>query len=400
MGLISLRRRFTPDDRAESTWHYLEFEVPQGCGAFTVNTSSGSAPGAVVDLGCIGPDGWRGWSGAARTGFSISDDTATPGYLSGVAVGTWQVVVGLHRMPPQGVPLTVDISLTADVAIRSEPAPPGPPIPPRPPRPDFPGVDGMTWLAGDLHCHTVHSDGADSIETVAALAVSAGLDFLALTDHNTISHHQLLPGVGARYGITLIPGQEVTTWRGHANAFGDIGFVDFREPADRWIEAVGARGGLLSVNHPISGDCAWRHPTSLRPPLVETWHSSWIDRADGGALAFRQAFAPRSVPIGGSDYHRSGHASPPGYPTTWVLAEEGDVLGALAAGRTAISAGPGAPLLLRVGEEFVAIDADGLLLATPDGRRRPVRSRRHAVPAGPGFAWLEDGATAVQAISC
>ena len=53
-----------------------------------------------------------------------------------------------------------------------------------------------------------------------------------MTDHNTTSHHAYLPSVGERYGIRLIPGQEVTTDRGHANAFGDIGFVDFRSPGD------------------------------------------------------------------------------------------------------------------------------------------------------------------------
>ena len=395
MKAISLGRRFTPDDRAESTWHYLDFAVPAGCGGFTV-TASGAGPDAVIDLGCIGPDGWRGWSGAARAGFSISDDAATPGYLPGVIAGTWQLVVGLHRVPREGVDLAVDVSF---VASPEPPAATPPPPPPRRPRRDLPGTDGMTWLAGDLHCHTVHSDGADSIDTVAALAVSAGLDFLAVTDHNTTSHHRFLLPAGAYYGITLVPGQEVTTRRGHANVFGAVGFVDFRDPADDWFRVAQERGGLASVNHPLSGDCAWRHPTSQPPPLLETWHSSWLNRADGGALAFRQAFSPQSVPIGGSDYHRPGSNPAPGHPTTWVLAEDGDVLGALAAGRTAISAGPGAPLLLRLGEEFLALDAEGLLLATPDGRRRPVRSRRQIISAAPGLAWLEDGVTAVQAIS-
>ena len=81
----------------------------------------------------------------------------------------------------------------------------------------------MHWLAGDFHSHTVHSDGSLSVGGLAALAVSRGLDFLAVTDHNTVSHHPQLAEISARYGITLLPGQEVTTDTGHANVFGAVG---------------------------------------------------------------------------------------------------------------------------------------------------------------------------------
>ena len=54
----------------------------------------------------------------------------------------------------------------------------------------------MQWLAGDFHSHTVHSDGVLSVGGLAALAASRGLDFLAVTDHNTTSHHAHLPEAG------------------------------------------------------------------------------------------------------------------------------------------------------------------------------------------------------------
>jgi hypothetical protein len=389
-----IRRSFTPQDRADSTWQYLPFDVPAGTGAFTVNLQV--EPGnAVIDLGCQGPQGFRGWSGGARRRFCITDDAATPGYLPGVTTGEWQVVIGLHRVPAPQVQVTVEITAggTPEAAVDFRV-----PTPERPPRPDLPAVDGLRWLAGDLHCHTVHSDGADSIDTVAALAAGAGLDFLAVTDHNTVSHHRHLAAASQRVGVQLIPGQEVTTWRGHANAFGDIGWIDFRQDADRWIADVAARGGLISVNHPLGDDCAWRHPVSGRPDLLETWHSGWRNRTDGAPLAYLQAFAPTAGPVGGSDYHRAGSDAPPGSPTTWVLTDGDDVLGGLRAGRTAINAGVGAPLLLRAGDEFLAVGADGLLLATLDGHRAVLSGDRVSVPSRAGLAWLEDGATGVQAI--
>jgi hypothetical protein len=388
------RVHLTPEDRAATTWRYLPFDVPTGCGGFTV-TMSVSDPSAIIDLGCTAPDRWCGWSGGARREFTVTDDAATPGYLPGVPAGGWSVVLGLHRVPSAGVDVQVTVSL--DPSPVPPPAP-GPDLPERPPRPDLPVLDGMRFLACDFHCHTVHSDGADTIDQVAALGVAAGLDVLAVTDHNTTSHHAHLLKSGGRYGITLLPGQEVTTWRGHANAFGDIGWIDFREPADSWIAEAADRGGLLSINHPLSGDCAWRQPLSGRPPLLETWHSSWFDRTWGAPLAFHRVFAPEAAPIGGADYHRAGSDALPGRPTTWVLADGGDVLAGLRAGRTAISAGPGAPLLLRVGDEFLALGADGLLLAREDGRRTVVHGDRVRLPAAPGRHWLEDGATGVQAI--
>jgi hypothetical protein len=69
------------------------------------------------------------------------------------------------------------------------------------------------------------------------------------------------------------------------------------------------------------------------------------------------------------------------------------VLDALRAGRTAVSADvalPDAPALLRVGDELVAVNADGALVLAPDGARRLIRSPRFALPAAPGGHALLD----------
>jgi hypothetical protein len=366
-SLRVVQGRWTPDDRAASVWHYLPFEVAPECPGVRVELTYERSAG-VLDLGLIDPDGWRGWSGGARDQVLIGPASATPGYVNrGVPSGRWQVVLGLHRLAPGGVQYRVTVA-TEPVEV----APPVPvAVPSRRPRRSLPSADGLTWLAGDLRAHTVHSDGVLSLDELAALAAGNGLDFLAVTDHNTVSHHEYLPAASRRYGIELLPGQEVTTADGHANAFGDIGWIDFRQPAATWLSDVAQRGGLLSINHPSRGDCSWRHPLPAMPPLAEVWHSSWLDRRDGGPLAWWLA-AGRPIPVGGSDWHQPGSDAAPGTPTTWVACADGDVLGGLAAGRTAISAGYGAPLLLRVADELVAIDADGAMLVCPDGRRTPV----------------------------
>lgn len=385
------RGRLTPEDRAESSWAYLPVEVPPGCDGLEV-TLDHERIGAVLDLGCLDPDGWRGWSGGSRSRFVIRLDEATPGYLPGeLPAGTWQVVLGLHRVPDHGVgyEVTVRTGRTAPLPVVARP-----PVAERRPRRELPALPGLTWLAGDLHAHTVHSDGSLTIDELAALAVDRGLDFCAVTDHNTVSHHPHLAAASSRAGVTLVPGQEVTTESGHANAFGAIGWVDFREPTDSWLDAVGERGGLLSVNHPIGGDCSWRRTHTGAIPLAEVWHGSWSHRREGGTLAWWAARGYGPIPVGGSDWHYPGDGPVLGAPTTWVACEDettGAVLAGLAAGRTAITADRDGPAVLRLGDELVVVDGEGSVLLAADGRRRLVDAPRWSIPAPDGPVVLETG---------
>lgn len=388
---------WTMEHRAQDVMRALQVSVPPGTAALTVELRYPRELG-VLDLGCEGPAGFRGWSGGARDAYTIAANWATPGYLPGeLEPGQWHVLLRLHRVPPEGLPYEVTVTVTDRLPDPSAVAAP-PPRPQRPPRRTLPEVGGRRWLAGDFHAHTVHSDGVSTVAELAALAVSRGLDFLAVTDHNTVSHHRELPAVSAAYGIELIPGQEVTTDWGHANALGPIGWVDFREPADAWLSAVEADGGLLSINHPLGGDCAWRQPSPHRTRYAEVWHSGWFDRTWGAPLAWAQAWRPDVIPLGGSDFHRAGDDGLPGAPTTWVLADDGDVLGAVRDGRVAICAGPGAPLLLRLGDELLALDADGTVLVRPDGGRVVVRGDRALLPADAGLHVLETYRTEVVAL--
>jgi hypothetical protein len=287
-------------------------------------------------------------------------------------------MIGVHRVVPEGA----RYRLTAEAATRAAcprpaPDPAAPPVPrERPPRRDLPAAEGRRWLAGDLHAHTVHSDGALTVEELAALAAGRGLDFIAVTDHNTVSHHAGLAAAARRYGITLLPGQEVTTDGGHAGALGDVGWIDFRGEPDDWLDATEAGGGLLSINHPFAGPVSWMRPMRRRPPLVEVWHWSWLDLRWTTPLAWWLAWDAAAVPVGGSDWHRQGSDAPPGCPTTWVECagdEPGDVLDGLRAGLVAISAARDGPVLLRHDGGLVAVGADGATLAGPDGPWARVR---------------------------
>lgn len=392
-----------PDDQIENRYLRVPFAVDPGTGSLEVRLAYDTSRG-VVDLGCEGPAGWRGWSGGARSRYAITRDGATPGYLPGEPEpGEWHVVLGLHQLPPEGLEVRLDIFTPAEGPVEREVQAPVADHTRGSAR-ALPAPAGLQWIAGDFHAHTVHSDGSLSIGELAARAVSNGLDFLAVTDHNTTSHHAHLPAVGARHDVILVPGQEVTTARGHANALGDVGWVDFRRPTATWQEQVSAAGGVMSVNHAIAGDCSWLHPMPQGSHAVELWHSSSLrDPAATSVWTLWRRWDASAVPIGGSDFHRPGQGIVLGGPTTWVASEDRTpeaVVDAVRAGRTAISLGaalPGgdgvltAPVLLRLDGDVLAVDADGAVLVDVEGRRRRIRGDRVTVPGswGEGVLRLE-----------
>lgn len=399
MGVARTRLHLTHDIQNENRYVRVPFEIPAGTDSFEVRITY-DRDASVVDLGCEGADAWRGWSGGARTSFVICTDDATPGYLPGpLEPGEWAVVLGVHRLPSGGAPVDVEIRMPAESAMDHGPlAAPVSGIRKGSER-QLPAPSGLRWFAGDFHGHTVHSDGQESISGLAALGAAAGLDFLAVTDHNTTSHHAHLPATGRAHGITLLPGQEVTTHRGHANAFGDIGWIDFRRPAQEWVDDVERRGGVLSVNHPISGDCSWLHPLERTPRAIELWHSTWYrELIATSPLAFFERWNPDTVLLGGADFHMRSEGVGPGTPTTWVAAEDASpeaILAGVAAGRTAIMGGVSirdglsvpdvftAPVLLRLDGDLLAIDADGLILVDGRGERRRVDGARASFAADP-----------------
>ncbi|MGH8777387.1 MAG: PHP domain-containing protein, partial [Jiangellaceae bacterium] len=111
--IMGVRRRLTQDDQAASPYLELPFEVAAGVGSLEVRLAYDRSSG-VVDLGCWSPSGFRGWSGGARSRFTITATAATPGYLPGdLEPGQWTVLLGLHRIPAAGLDVEVDIELPA-----------------------------------------------------------------------------------------------------------------------------------------------------------------------------------------------------------------------------------------------------------------------------------------------
>lgn len=66
-------------------------------------------------------------------------------------------------------------------------------------------------MSGDLHCHTRLSDGSLGIEEMIAFALKKGLGTIAITDHDCLAGTVRGKVIGARHGLQVIPGVELSS---------------------------------------------------------------------------------------------------------------------------------------------------------------------------------------------
>jgi len=125
-------------------------------------------------------------------------------------------------------------------------------------------------LRGNLHMHTVHSDGTKTHQELARIAEEAGLDYLVVTDHNVLVQQ----GEG-RYGRTLVlVGEEVHDIERMPQSSHTL-CLDINQDVSgyggdpqRLIDAVVAQGGFAFLAHPFEHDAV----TFLPEPNI-----SWRD---------------------------------------------------------------------------------------------------------------------------
>jgi hypothetical protein len=141
---------------------------------------------------------------------------------------------------------------------------------------------------GALHIHSRYSDGTGEIDEIARAAAGAGLEWIGMTDHNTLDRsYRGLEGM--RNGVAVLVGYEWTPVDpdgtqdggdhmlvyGEAAALGDVS-VDPRLPPAEAIVRSSGRGALTHLAHPDER----RRP--IRPDLRPLpWHD-WSVRGFAG----------------------------------------------------------------------------------------------------------------------
>lgn len=380
----------------------VPFDVPAGVTRVTVAFDyTGRENKTVVDLGLMDPVRFRGWSGGNKKGFFVSTEAATASYLPGpLPAGTWTLLLGVPNARPNS-----KATFEAKVWFQRGPSA----LPANLAKATTPG-----WYRGDLHMHTAHSDGGCTTgdgprapcpvyRTVLA-AQAAGLDFIAVTDHNTTSQAQALAELQPAFpNLLLMVGREVTTFQGHANVFGPTAFIDFRlgskaVPTIRSLQqAVKTSGGVFSINHPAvpSGEicmgCGWTaKDTDYDAVQAIEVANGGNEKALGGfegilsGMPFWEGQLNQGrhiTAVGGSDNHDAGipHDKPSaiGRPAT-VIHAEGLSTEALLAG-------------LRAGRVFIDLDGTRdrtLDLSAKTGGREAVMGGTLAARSGDAVTFV------------
>jgi predicted metal-dependent phosphoesterase TrpH len=93
----------------------------------------------------------------------------------------------------------------------------------------------------DLHVHSTASDGTDSPAQVMADAAAAGLDVVALTDHDTTAGWGSAAAAARELGITLVPGAEISC---QVDGIGVHMLSYLHDPKDRALLAEAAQTRL------------------------------------------------------------------------------------------------------------------------------------------------------------
>ena len=353
-----------PDDAAQFFW--IPFQVPPGTTEIEVLHDDLSADN-ILDWGLYDPAGYRGWGGGNTENAIVNEKAASRSYLPGaITPGMWRVLVGKAKIAvkPAHYHVVVTLRNAPTLAAQTERAPY---------RPAMPLKSGLRWYAGDFHVHSRESgDAKPTLDAIATFARGRGLDFVALSDHNTTAHLQFINDAQSRRpDLLLIPSVEFTTYAGHANALGATQFVDHKigfegatiAAAD---QAFAMQKAVFSINHPVLDlgpvciGCSWKHEIPAHIGAIEIATGGWMQSGrlfDERAIAYwdeLNKWEHHLTPLGGSDDHSAGTAmgktdSPIGDPTTMVLADSLSaeaIIEAVRRGRTVVKLqGPGDPMV-------------------------------------------------------
>lgn len=338
MPEINLHRRITHAEQGQ--YLLLPFEMPANMAQFNLHYAYQTHASRnevipdgqftavkrlnIVDIGLIAPEGSQvGASGSSRQEVAISETSATPGYQPhALTPGIWQIILGAYVIAPEGVEIEIKLELT-----------------PKQPR----------WLCGDLHVHTLASDGTLPLNHLARHARIHGLDFIAVTDHNQPVRRASFPQVE---GLTIIPGQEWTHYQGHSNFLGveqpyQGSFIaNSLEEAQAIFRQARQSGALISINHPYETSFGFQFDLNMIDfDLIEIWNGP-MRPSNLEAVARWDAMLKaglKQVAVCGSDYHEDTFFQRLASPCLYVLADsnsETDILKAVKQGRSYLAFSP------------------------------------------------------------
>lgn len=372
-------------EASEASWtnkciRYLPFKVPAGVTKIDIKIDLDWGPNKseahTLDTGLFdtrgygfGGPGFRGWAGGSSEEIVVTGDHATTGrfYVPGpLYPGEWNIVQRLLRSTKAGLNYKYTITFSFD-----GPKPPTKPVPV--PKCDQGVIDPAPgWYPGEMHMHTIHSDGNKTLVQSIEQHEAQGYRFMVTTDHNTYTaHYDHADGAKVHPEMLLIYGEEFTGAPGHANLVGmkPGTWLDFRLDLDDprisdIIDIAHKLGALFNLNHPCS--IKWRYPMErcTKADGIEVWNGGFgSDDAQAVLLWESQIKAGRHMAaVGGTDTHGGTPST-----TTFVYAKNlssAAILDGMRKEHMFVSESPKGPMLIMASGaalpgDTVKVDKDG-----------------------------------------
>jgi predicted metal-dependent phosphoesterase TrpH len=92
-------------------------------------------------------------------------------------------------------------------------------------------IPRLTAPTFDLQSHSLHSDGALAPAEVVRLAAEAGVELLALSDHDTVDGVEEALAAGAEHGVRMVTAAELSSVDGRHEDLHVLGYgIDHRDP--------------------------------------------------------------------------------------------------------------------------------------------------------------------------
>ena len=212
--------------------------------------------------------------------------------------------------------------------------------------------DQPGWYRGELHAHTIESDGALTADELISAAHNANLDFLAITDHFTTSQWWRIDDSHLP-PMAILNSCEITSQNGHANIHGLKQWVDVYVDRDDWspdqaAAEVHKQGGVFCINHVMSSLLGWRHFGFdwSNADIFEIIHSlegaNNIPQVSFWDTLLREGY--RLIGVAGTDCHNpANEIETLGALATWIYADklsQGGIIAGLKRGNVFASRGP------------------------------------------------------------